>query len=88
MLTGAATNDRLGRTTGMTTEKVWAWRMAMRIINHSGALPMPTRRCHLSKWPGGWRMGRDSGNNLAFSRLGVRGPDLETKDPGEVGQQE
>jgi hypothetical protein len=85
MMTGAATADRLGRTMGMTTEKVWAWRMAMKTINHSGGVAdADAALSSIQKAKMGWRMGGDSGNNLAFSRLSVSGHDLETKDPGEI----
>lgn len=83
MMTGAAAADRLGQTMGMSAKQVWAWRMAMKEVGGQpgeGDAALST----IQKAKMGWQLQGDTGNNVAYSRLGVSGYDLQTKDPGEI----
>lgn len=83
MMTGAASAERLGRTMGMTTEKIWSWRMAMK-ANGGQIGDADSALSSIQRAKMGWIMSGDSGNNLAFSRLGISAHDLQSKDPGAI----
>lgn len=84
MMGGAASADRLGRTMGMATEKVWAWRMAMKSIPGGNIGEADAALSSIQRARMGWTMGGDTGNNVAYARLGITGNDLRNKDPGAI----
>lgn len=83
MMTGAAVADRLGKTMDMSAKQVWSWRMAMKGVGGQvGDADAALQTIQKAKM--GWIMGGDTGNNLAFSRLGVSAKDLQSNDPGAI----
>lgn len=83
MMGGAAAADRLGQTMGMSAKQIWAWRMAMKGVGgqtqEADAALQAVQNAKM-----GWTMRGDTGNNVAYSRLGVSGNDLQSKDPGAI----
>lgn len=84
MMTGAASADRLGQTMGMATGKVWAWRMAMKSIPGGNVGEGDAALQSIQRAKMGWQMSGDTGNNVAFSRLGITGNELRNKDAGDI----
>lgn len=82
MATGAATADRLGKTMGMTTKQVWAWRQAMRDVGgkdgDADAALQSIQRMRM-----GIQQGQFEPAQMGIlGRLGIH--DIQNVTPGEI----
>lgn len=84
MATGAASADRFGQTLGMTTQKVWAWRQAMKSVGgelNEGDAALQAIQGAKSAF----RQGRlDPQQAGIYGRLGITGNDLRTASAGDI----
>jgi len=81
---GAASADRFGQTLGMSVQKVWAWRQAMKSVGGEvGEGDAALQRIQSIKM--GLQTGNiDTGAIQALGRLGVSVSDLQSRDAGGV----
>lgn len=81
---GAASADRFGQTLGMSVQKVWAWRQAMKSVGgEMGEGDAALQRIQSIKM--GLQTGNvDQGDMIALTRLGVTPGDLMKQDAGGI----
>lgn len=84
MMTGAAAADRLGQTMGMSTQKVWAWRMAMDSVGgQAGEADSALKTIQNDRMA--YRFGQMDGHRgIIYSRLGIGNDDLKNSNPGDI----
>lgn len=84
LASGAASADRFGQTLGMSIEKVWAWRQAMKSMG--GDYNQADQALQvIQNAKTGFRMGTLSGDTMGvLGRLGVTGSDLKGSDAGSI----